>query len=88
MAETTGLLNRQAGKLLHGFESRPLRKIETADFFGGFLFSQKFYNSFIKIIFLSIIFIFKVEYTFNKFAFAKIITYFCSVTYNDLLDAV
>lgn len=45
-------------------------------------------NSFIKIIFLSIIFIFKVEYTFNKFAFAKIITYFCSVTYNDLLDAV
>ena len=39
-------------------------------------------------IFLSIIFIFKVEYTFNKFAFEKIITYFCSVTYNDLLDAV
>ena len=28
MAETTGLLNRQAGKLLHGFESRPLREIE------------------------------------------------------------
>ena len=42
MAETTGLLNRQAGKLLHGFESRPLRKIETADFFGGFLFSKSF----------------------------------------------
>lgn len=82
MAETTGLLNRQAGKLLHGFESRPLRKMKTVDSFDGFFVFKKFSNSFIKITLPLTIFISKIEYLFNKFAFMKIITYFCCVTYN------